>query len=297
MKPALTLAQQVAQLQNRGMQISDVAKAKHYLANISYYRLAGYWWEMQADRSTHSFKPTAKFDQVIRLYTFDRDLKLQLFDAIERLEIALRTKLIYHMSVAYGPLWYRDPNHFASNHHFNQTLQKINIDFAASKEEFVVQHKANNGANHPEAWKALEVVTLNTISRLYENLKHQLPQKSEIANEFGLNSHNILESWLRSITYIRNIIAHHSRLWNRVLINRYRWPNSPLSDLLDYKPDNRSMKKLFPILSAILYMEKKVSPNNSTKQKLLQLLNDSPEVPVGKMGFYHNWRNQPIWKD
>lgn len=83
-KLVTTVEVQVNQLKNRGLIITDENLAKHYLSNISYYRLAGYWWPMQADKINHFFKPNSRFEDVIGLYNFDRELRLLLFDVIER---------------------------------------------------------------------------------------------------------------------------------------------------------------------------------------------------------------------
>lgn len=87
-KLALTINQQIEKLKNRGLVITDSDNAEHYLNHISYYRLAGYWWPMQADKVQHIFKPGSKFSDVIALYNFDRELRILLFDVIEKIEIS-----------------------------------------------------------------------------------------------------------------------------------------------------------------------------------------------------------------
>jgi abortive infection bacteriophage resistance protein len=107
-KSPTTVDEQIAQLKRRGLTIEDDSIASHCLSNISYYRLAGYWWPMQDDKVTHTFKKNSKFLDVIALYNFDRELRILFFDVIERIEISLRTKLIYHLSHEFDlcePLW------------------------------------------------------------------------------------------------------------------------------------------------------------------------------------------------
>ena len=91
-------------------------------------------------------------------------------------------------------------------------LSKLLSDMCQSSEEFMIKHYLNHPDDYPEAWKGLEVVTLGTLSKLFDNLNNQLPEKSRIANEFGLSSTKDFSSWLRTITLVRNLIAHHSRL-------------------------------------------------------------------------------------
>lgn len=97
-KQTLTIAEQIQQLRDRGMTIYNEELAKHYLEHVSYYRLAGYWWPMQSDKVNHKFKENSRFEDVVALYNFDRELRILLFDVIEKIEISLRTKLIYHLS-------------------------------------------------------------------------------------------------------------------------------------------------------------------------------------------------------
>lgn len=98
-KPALTIAQQVALLQSRGMVISHTATTEHYLSQINYYRLCAYWLPFESDHVTHTFKQGTSFEQVLDLYIFDRELRLLVLDAIERIEIAIRTQLSYQLAL------------------------------------------------------------------------------------------------------------------------------------------------------------------------------------------------------
>src|SRR5690606_31450589 len=101
-----TIQEQIDLLKSRDMLFRDEAHAPHFLANISYYRLKGYWWEMQDDKINHHFASGSYFEDVIDLYNFDRHFRLIVFNAIERIEIALRTKMIYHLSLTHGAEWY-----------------------------------------------------------------------------------------------------------------------------------------------------------------------------------------------
>jgi abortive infection bacteriophage resistance protein len=228
-KDSRTIEEQIALLKSRGMLIKDEQKAAFYLNYISYYRLKGYWWDMQTDRINHIFAPNSYFEDVINLYNFDRQLRLVLFDAIEFIEIAFRTKFIYHLSQAYGGLWYLDDTLFENNKLHKIQIEELKTEFARSGEIFAKNFRTKHPTEsedtsiwissvNPDVWIIFEVATFGTLSKIYKNLKHQLPQKSHIANEFGLNLHSELSSWLEAISYIRNIIAHHSRVWSRNMI-------------------------------------------------------------------------------
>jgi len=143
----------------------------------------------------------------------------------------------------------------------------------------------------------MEVVSMGTLSKFYKNLKHQLPEKSTIAKEMGLNLHTELSSWLESIVYVRNIIAHHSRLWSRNMVKK---PvdniNNPLGLWFDTPLTPVQKKKPFLIISAMLYICNKVTPEHNIKIKIIDLINRNPNVPIYKLGFLNNWDSQPLWK-
>lgn len=292
-----TIQEQIDLLKSRNMAFHDEANAPHFLANISYYRLKGYWWEMQNDKINHHFASGSYFEDVIDLYNFDRHFRLIVFNAIERIEIALRTKMIYHLSLTHGAEWYLNSQHFPNKKYFSDFQSKIHSELSDSSEEFIVKHYENHPNDNPESWKALEVLTLGSLSKLYRNLNHQLPEKNQVAKEFGLYNQKYLSSWLITITLVRNIIAHHGRLWNRVIINKYDWPDKSIAPILSYIPDNYQRRKVFPILSAILYLNNFISPGHHIKTELLSLFKEFRQVPLYKMGFPKGWEKQPIWKN
>ncbi len=296
-KPAFTIAQQIQQLKSRGMLFHNEADATHFFSTISYYRLQGYWWDTQSDRLNHTFHPNTYFEAIIERYNFDRYLRLILFDAIERVEIALRTKMIYHMSLTYGALWYMDYNLFNDNVKHASHLSHIFREFGYSQEIFIKEHKRKHQHQDPESWKILEVVSLGTLSKLYKNLAHQLPEKTIIAKDMGLHIHSELSSWLEAIVYVRNIIAHHSRLWSRNMVKRPKDDiATPMFDWLDLPLTEVQKKKPFLIISTLVYLSNKVTPGHHIKDKILELLNNHPDVPIYKLGFLNNWNNQSIWK-
>lgn len=306
-KPAYTIAEQIALLKQRGMHFRDEVSATHFLKNISYYRLKGYWWDMQEDSTAHTLKPDTYFEDIIERYNFDRHLRLILFDAIERIEIALRTKMIYHLSVSYGSLWYLDTALFE-----NQTIQlydgtvktihqntidELQKEFKRSQEIFIKDQRNRYPNQDADAWKILEVASMGTLSKLYKSLKHQLPEKAIIAKEMGLNLHSELSSWLEAITYVRNIIAHHSRLWSRNMVKKPTENlNNPLGVWFQDQLLPVQTKKPFLIISSMVYLCNQVTPNHTIKSKIIALIDANPLIPVYKLGFQNNWKNQPIWK-
>ena len=296
-KPAYAIADQLILLKQRGMLFKNEANAPHFLQNISYYRLKGYWWDMQSDYTTHTFLPNSYFEDVIERYNFDRHLRLILFDAIERIEIALRSKMIYHLSINHGGLWYLDYSLFEDKNLHIQLLSSLQNEFNRSQEIFIKDQKSRYPKENADAWKILEVASMGTLSKIYKNLSHQRPEKATIANEMGLNFHSELSSWLEAITYVRNIIAHHSQLWSRNMVKRptekinnpsQAWFANPLAPV--------QSKKSFLIISCMVYLCNNVTPNHHIKSKIIDLFSQYPSIPIYKMGFLNNWQNEPLWK-
>jgi len=295
-KPALSIADQISLLKSRGMLFADESLAIHFLKNVSYYRLKGYWWDLELDK-THKLTPDTYFDDIIIRYNFDRHLRLILFDAIERIEIALRTKIIYHLSVSYGGLWYLDPSLFNNSSRHFDLIGKLHSEFSRSQEVFITDHRTRFPHDSADSWKILEVASLGTLSKIYKNLAPQLPEKAIIAKEMGLTLHSELSSWLESITYVRNIVAHHSRLWSRTMVKRPTEAiKKPAGDWLAHSLMPVQSKKPFLIISCMLYLCNQVTPGHQIKNKLLDLFSLNPTIPIYKLGFLNNWDSQPIWR-
>ncbi len=305
-KPAYTIADQITLLKQRGMLFRDENSATHFLKNISYYRLKGYWWDMQDNDALHTLEPNTYFEEIIDRYTFDRHLRIILFDAIERIEIALRTKMIYHLSIRYGSCWYLDANLFDNKlitlydgtvktiH--QKTIDELQKEFKRSQEIFIRDQLYRYPNDDADAWKILEVASMGTLSKLYKSLKHQLPEKATIAKEMGLNLHSELSSWLESITYVRNIVAHHGRLWSRNMVKKpIENLNNPLNIWFQNTLLPNQTKKPFLIISSMIYLCNQVTPNHTIKSKIIDLVNINPTIPICKLGFENNWQNEPIW--
>jgi abortive infection bacteriophage resistance protein len=310
-KDSRTIAEQIALLKSRGMTVKDEQVAAFYLNHISYYRLKGYWWNMQTDFVNHKFAPNSNFEDVIARYDFDRQLRLILFDAIEFIEIALRTKLIYHLSQAYGGFWHLNKTLFEDSNLHAKLIDELKNEFAYSGEifakDFRYKHPTESAdptvwisSENPDVWIILETATFGVLSKLYKNLQHQLPQKAMIANDFGLNLHNELSSWLEAISFLRNIIAHHSRIWGRNMVKRITLPKSTrnlwLSPMTNTIQENLQRPKPFLAISTMVYLCNAINYKNEIKNKLLALFNSNPTIPIQKLGFFNNWQREPLWK-
>ncbi|MGZ9736612.1 Abi family protein [Flavobacterium sp. GNP002] len=300
-KKAFTLEQQVAQLQERGLQIKHPRIAEKYLINISYYRLGEYWYVMQSDKKNHIFKPNSNFMDVIALYNFDAELRLLIFDVIEKIEISFRTKLIYYLSHEKDPWWFQNYDLFNDSRALEKTLSNLNEELLRARDANIIRHqnKHSDDDRFPPAWKSLELTSFGASSKLYGNLKNTVISKDLIAKEFGAVNYTFLRSWLQSIVQIRNFCAHHSRLWNRNLPSTVKLlpkpPNPWISDEENI-PKRDEFSKLYIHMCLMKYLLNTIIPKNEFTQKLTLLFEKYPNVDPNALGMKPNWQNEPLWK-
>ena len=184
-KTPLTFSEQVELLQSRGLIVPNPAYAEAKLSHINYYRLSAYFRFFQIDE-THRFREGVRFEDVIRLYYFDKKLRNLIFYAIEKLEVYFRTAYAYHtaMSADLGVFGYTQAQKMYDLDRHETILESIRADVRRSKEVFV-EHFFNRyeGEDLP-VWMMVEVVSFNTLSRLYANLKAS--EQKKIAEAVGL---------------------------------------------------------------------------------------------------------------
>lgn len=280
-------------LRSRGLSIADDAQAIGQLRIISYFRLANYMRPMELDKTTHIFKPNSRFDNAVDLYYFDKDLRALLFTTIQSFEVALRSKLIHHFSVAHGAFWIMDRDLFADKKIFSECAMRIQQEVFRSKEDFIQEHFSKyNHPMVPPAWKSLEVVSFGTLSRILCNLSDK-PLLKTIAREFNLPQHKILESWCKSAVSLRNNLAHHSRTWNRVFPIKPQLPQNLNGAWIS--TSGVANNRLYAQLCCLLYLQNAIHPDNRFKDHFKQLLVAHPNVDVAAMGFPKDWEQNPLW--
>lgn len=294
-KPPVTIPNQVAKLKQRGLTITDTAVAERYLANISYYRLRAYTYPYQDNtKQDHPFVGQVSFNDVIDLYTFDRKLRLLVFDAVEKIEIALRTQIIYQWSMAYGSHWHLDQSLYKDRTKFIRHLSSLQKEIKRSNETFL-EHYKNKYSNpsEPPCWMSLEVTSIGLLSLLFQNLKN-CPQKKAVTHHFGLYGNNVLENWIHNFCNIRNICAHHGRLWNRRISIPMTIPNKTTSNFIQNK--NIYPYKFYASLAAMTYVVNTIAPESVFKQNIINLLKTCPKGQLKEMGFPENWEKENFWQ-
>lgn len=294
-KPPISIAQQIERLKKRGLNFNDEERAAHYLSNISYYRLRAYTYPFQDNfNPQHPFIVQISFEEIIQLYVFDRKLRMLVFNALEKIEVALRTKIINEFSHGSGSHWHEDATLYRDQHFFHKNIQSLYEEIDRSSEAFIHHYKAKySNPEYPPAWMSLEVVSMGLLSKLYLNLK-KCKAKINVAKAFGLPKLEIMESWIHAFATVRNICAHHGRLWNRRFTISPKLPYNPKRPFL--KNLNIDDKKLYAQLSCINYALKEISPDCRFVNDLKELIHSCPMVKLKDMGFPENWEEEALWK-
>ena len=302
-KPALKNCELLKRWSQRGLQIQDWSRAEHYLQFSGYYRLSAYALpfqvtqdEAQVNGLDKPFKTGTSFEDIWECYCFDRELRLIFMDAIERIEVAVRSVIINVMSLQHGPHWYMDPKHFSVDQKFKhqELLKKIEKELKIvggdpkGHHEVFVNHYLThyNDPYLPPSWMIAEVLTLGTWSLIFEHLKIG-EERKEIAKPFLIDEY-VLRNWLNALTYLRNICAHHARLWNRQFVIK---PMIAKKHAKFLKENNRC----YAIATVIEELMKAINPESRWAERLNKLLKNYPKIPLKALGFPEAWYQEPFW--
>lgn len=316
-KPWRSYAAQLAQLRERGLQVEDEAAALNYLARLGYYRLSGYWYPMrevdqhasaQQGKAVRSdgFVPGSRFQSVVQLYVFDKKLRLLALDALERIEMAVRVD-VAHVLGKRDPLGHLKPECLHGG--FTKTVQKKGpaagktlhqvwlakyenlLSRPQTRKQTFVQHHLQQYGELP-VWAAVEVWDFGLLSWMFAGLQYE--DQQTIAHRYGAADGKALGQWLRSLNMIRNVAAHHSRLWNLNVLELSPVPAGWPTQLKPARP--------FFYFCLMQHLLGRICPNSTWGARLAQLLEDDfPQTAQGVLalsdfGLYPGWKGDALWR-
>ena len=280
-------------LKDRGLSITDDEKALTFLENVSYFRFRTYLRPMEQDYVTHQYKSGASFNKAVSLYQFDAWLKALVFSAIQQVEISLRAKIINQFSLSHTAFWFMMPETATDKHKFTENLSTLERELQRSKEDFIKEHYAKyDKEGYPPAWKMLELVSFGCLTKLYFNFS-DTSVKKRIARSYGVPQHEILESWMKAVNVLRNICAHHGRVWNRTMPVMPQLPATLRNTWIVDKP--QIANRFYSVFCCLIYWLNAIEPQNTLVQDFKSLLQEYPNVDTDAMGFTENWKDDPFW--
>lgn len=316
-KPYRTIEESLDILERRGLAIPDREHARRCLGRIGYYRLSAYWYpfrKLSADSSAKKrhdeFRAEASFDDVLRFYLFDKALRLELSDALERIEIAVRACLVDVLGVI-DPLSYRDSRTYTARFNVAPEVGETPLEafiagldetFRRSQEEYAKHFRAEYD-HPPPIWIAVGTWDWGKLSHAINHLSDGNRDALCYAIDPRL-TRRALVSWMRCLNEVRNACAHHSRLWNKALINSPRLQPSEIADFVYMAdetgkiPDDRK-KRIYGALMTVNYLMRIFHPNTEWPRRLGELIDKAglpAEVGLGSAGFPDDWRQDPLWQ-
>lgn len=295
-KPAIDVDAQITLLKQRGLMVVDNDIARHYLRFVGYHRLAGYALPFQVNYNadgSHRFLDGVRFDDILDLYVFDRKLRLAVMDAVERIEVAVRAQLSQAMSELHGPHWFMEAAHFVPSFRHAQFITRVKDDIghdstrAAMRQTFIKHYYDKYGEPAlPPSWMVFETLSFGTVSQAFKNLTRQ--NQKPIAKTFGLDG-AVLASWLHALSYVRNLAAHHQRLWNRV------YTIKPIAAKL-LAEDLQDTTRFYAQAVMIEALLRVIAPDSHWGDRLADLLAQHPSVRLDRLGFPEGWQQRAVWR-
>lgn len=301
-KPATTIDEQITLLEARGM-TGDPALMRRWLETVGYYRLSAYWLPFElpaAAPATRSkaFPANTQFEAIVDIYVFDRKLRLLVTEAIERVEIALRSRWTNRMTLAHGSHVHLNAECFQSGYDHVALLAQLAGRTKDSNEVFVDHYRGKYDAPYlPPLWMVTELMTFGELSRWFAATSDPRV-KTAVAKDLGMPSREVFEGTLQLLSYIRNICAHHGRLWNRQTVKRLPSIKRFREDLVisfdgdQHQPDNR----IYNALVALVHLMKRQSADTTFPARLADLVRTRNPDQQSAIGFPADWQQRPCWR-
>lgn len=282
-KPPMKISEQIKLLKERGLIINDEEKLERYLRNISYYHFSTYFKHFQKD---DLFIKDTNFEDVLSIYVFDQKLRLLLLDVLERIEKSFKCHLVYEMSVKTGdPFWIANHNYFQDGERYGERIAKMLEDLKFSKENCIrYYYEKYNEPKYPPAWMIIEVLSFGQTVMIYNQL--ELENQEVVANSYGINK-RFISNWFYALSILRNLCAHHSRLWNNEFLIRLNQGHGFYGKLFDNSNGNR----LFNYLVILHAINSKFNPTSGWVEKLDNIIIEHA-INISHMGFPDNWKER-----
>lgn len=279
-QPAMTIDEQVENLKEIGLTIEDEDYAKKILNDISYFRLIKAY-SLNLKVRNGNYNKGVTFNQLVDLYLFNANLRQLLFPQIEKIEVNMRCRVANHISQEYGVLGYKDSENFADESYHKEFMDEINLEISRNpKAPFVKNFRDNYEGGELPMYALVEVFSFGTLSKFYKNLTNK--DKKAIAKPFGVG-YTYLESWIESISYVRNICAHYGRLYNAKLAKTPKLYN-------EYSQAGIGNNRIFGVLLCMKHLLKGDRHWNQFVDEIKLLFEKYESVDKKTMGFPEDWK-------
>lgn len=285
-QPPMTIDEQVENLKSIGLIVEDEEYAKKILNDISYFRLVkAYSLNLKPKNGHYNNKTT--FKELVDLYLFNANFRQIIFPEIEQIEINVRCRLANYFAEQYGVLGYLDAKNFADEEYHKEFLSDIEEEIRRnSKAPFVRNFRENYEGGNLPIYALVEVFSFGTLSKFYKNMHNK--DKKAVAKTFGVG-YTYIESWLESISYVRNICAHYGRLYNA------KMSKTPML-YKEYTQAGIGNNRIYGVLLCMKHLLKNDIHWNLFVDKIEMLFDKYESVQINTMGFLENWKDMLLNK-
>ena len=310
LKAYFSIAEHINLLQSRGMEVPDPVWAESWLRRVGYYRFSGYARPFRRKTTDgkleECFVPGVSFRQVADFYVFDKRLRLAALDALERIEVAARSEIanclgakdcLAHRNAGAGVL---RADFLSPWGEWSNWLRKHDSRVKQSGKDAFVRHHKDKYYGHLPIWASVELWDFGMTSHFYSGMKGV--EQLAVARQLGVPNAGVMASWLRAMNFIRNVSAHHGRLWNRSVTDQPKAvapgvipgfdPPPPINDI--------AWSRVYPVLCAMVFLMRQICPHSHWTRRLREMLTaDFPDAPgrsLDEMGFPPDWENSAFWR-
>ena len=285
-KKGLSSQDLIKKLVDQGLLVEDHSLALKYMDYVGHYRLKGYWYQLQ-NHETKTFLPGTTFKEIVDRYEMDREIRVIIFESVERLEVAVRTIICNHLNLKYSPHWYLENSIFENKSKSRieeigrKIKEEVNRSHQHNKEFIVSYYRKYDQPCLPPSWAMSECVSFGIWSKIFALLRDPADKRS-ISSKFGIRSAEVFESWLHTLSVLRNMAAHHDRFLENKLGVAPK--NYELGKILF--SDNKSVHAALTMIHILL---KSIWRNGGLKERMVHLESTYGSDIFSRLGFPKNW--------
>lgn len=294
-KPATTIDRQLALLTDRGMRVPDHERASHYLRHIGYYRLSAYWLPFEqvstrTDERSHRFISGTTFDDVLNRYVFDRQLRILSLEALERIEISVRACWTNAFSLRHGVHGYLDANNFKCPYWHASQIARAASELKDSNEVFVEHYRRKySSPGLPPMWVMAETLSFGALSGWIKKTRDTDVQTA-LMRHMNLPTMEIVHGVLHNLSYLRNLCAHHARLWNRQFVKTY--PRiKKISEMFHPDAPDGKGRAIYNHLVMLRHLMLEINPRTSWPYRLIEVLQAQTAATRSSMHLPADWHD------
>lgn len=218
-KKATTVAEQISKMINRGVVIADTKKAEEYLLDIGYYRLGFYLHPFEVTypelgkKRRHRVNATTRIEDAVALYYFDFDLRNILNRYLSRIEVSIRTTMIYELSNKYknNSEWFVDQAVVSTS--FIKDFPNKVYKTIKDKEVIKRHHRRYPTDVYAPAWKTMEFMVFGNLTTLYNSLLLN-DDRRLVSQRYGVTQTNVFFDYIEAVRLVRNACAHGNVLFD-----------------------------------------------------------------------------------